>query len=114
MRRLAILLWGWATVGCGGNNSRFGDFYSRQGDKNSRQGLLRELARNGLIWLAVFCAKPALTGQKRKNSRFHGNNWERRSGGLTALGRLAEMQPRRNRLCSTATSTTLSVHPSAG
>src|SRR5262249_38470265 len=35
---------------------------------------LRELARTPLIWPAVFGAASALFGNKRKNSRFHGNN----------------------------------------
>jgi len=66
MRRLAILLWGWATVGCGGNNSRFGDFYSRQGDKNSRQGLLREFSQRLDLARCFLCQTSTYRAKTKK------------------------------------------------
>jgi hypothetical protein len=59
-----------------GPNSRFGGFNSRLGRCKFPFGTLREFARNGLICLAVFSAKTALTGQNRKNFRFYGKNRE--------------------------------------
>src|SRR5713226_2560540 len=57
-------------------NSRFGVFNSRLGPNKFPFGRRRELAGKSLICLAVFRANTALFGNKRKNSRFHGNNRE--------------------------------------
>src|SRR5215469_807098 len=47
---------------------------SRLGQKKFPFSRLRELARNSLIGLAVFCAKLVLIGRNRKNSRFDGKS----------------------------------------
>src|SRR5258705_11935871 len=57
-------------------NSRFGVFNSRLGRRKFPFPLLRELARKGLIRLALFGTRTALLGNNRENSRFHGNNRE--------------------------------------
>jgi hypothetical protein len=58
------------------DNSRFGEFNSRLGPNKFPFSGLRELAGKALICLTVFGAETALFGNNRKNSRFHGNNWE--------------------------------------
>ena len=60
-------------------NSRFGAFNSRLGAKKFPFSRPRELARKGLICLAIFCTETALFGWNRKNSRFYGN--KRDAGG---------------------------------
>jgi len=57
-------------------NSRFGGFNSRLFLRNSRFGLLREFAGNGLICLAIFFDEWQFSGPDRRNSRLHGNNRE--------------------------------------
>jgi hypothetical protein len=54
----------------------FGAFNSRLSGKNSRLGLLRELAGNNLISLAVFSAGGWRYRENLRNSRFDGNNRE--------------------------------------
>jgi hypothetical protein len=58
------------------DNSRFGEFNSRLGPNKFPVSRLRELAGKGLIRLTVFAAKMAVSGENRKNSRFHGKNRE--------------------------------------
>src|SRR5215472_15912173 len=72
---LLLLLWRLAAEGGAdllSRNSRFGEFNSRL----SRYGRLRELAGNGLIWLAVFAPESLRNERNRRNSRFYGNNRE--------------------------------------
>jgi len=57
-------------------NSRFGVFNTRLGPNKFPFPPLRELTGKGLTCLVVFAAKPAVFGQNRENSRFHGNNRE--------------------------------------
>ena len=79
MGLLLVLL---SCSGVNSRNSRFGGFNSRQGSKKFPFSLPREFARKALICPALPSPKTAHMGQKRKNSRFHGNN--RELGGAVA------------------------------
>jgi len=89
---LLILFWcsavvrGWGVPKILGENSRFGEFNSRLGRREFPFALLREFARKGLIYLAVFAAKMAGAGENRRNSRFVGKNREFCPTGRTVRG----------------------------
>jgi hypothetical protein len=57
-------------------NSRFGSSNSRLGGFNSQLRALRELARNGSLWLIFFAAKRRFRREGRQNSRLYGKNRE--------------------------------------
>jgi hypothetical protein len=67
------------------SNSRFNGFNSRLDRCQFPFNAQRELARNGLIWPAVFGAMTALIRQNRKNSRFYGKNREPGSGSFERM-----------------------------
>src|SRR5215813_7110166 len=67
------------------SNSRFNKFNSRLDQCEFPFKAQRELARNGLIWPAVFGAITALIRQNRKNSLFYGKNREPGCGSLERM-----------------------------